>query len=127
MWPLTALTFVVTRPVVVPVAVVASGLTYGSYKISKRVGASLFRTDTADAGFTNYAIGALSGLGTLSLRNLLSPAITQQSKSVFRDLSLSSMRAGKRIVGHHARSLALSGIVAGLAAAYTLPPLQPCE
>ena len=71
MWPLTALTFVVNRPVVVPVAVVASGLTYGSYKISKRVGASLFRTDTADAGFTNYAIGALSGLGTLTAQPAL--------------------------------------------------------
>jgi len=122
MWALGVLKSVVTRPVIVPLAVGASGLTYGSFKLSKKAGAVLFDTDpTSSAGnITSYAIGTLTGVGALSIRNMLNPH-KETAQQLWRSLSVASLQSVRRVATYHVASLAISGVAAGLGAAYTLP------
>lgn len=118
---LGAVKFLVTRPVILPVGLLAGGLYYGSYKISKNVGTSIASTDPEQGGWMSTGIGMLSGVGVMSLRWILMPSKAEQAQ-MWQELTVSTLRRGQRLIVYNAGTLALSGIATGLAAAYSLPP-----
>ncbi len=113
--------FIITRPIIVPLAVFSGGLVYGAYDLSKITGRALFRRDAAGEGWGSRAVGWVCGTGTLSTMMFLSPYKNNQ-KLLWQDVSFHSLKAaGMGILKFNMAALFMSGIVGGLSAAYSLP------
>ncbi len=116
---LSIISFVVTRPIIIPVVVFSGGLVYGSYDISKRSGCFLFRRKTTQNTFTSYGIGTFTGIGVVSVRNFLSP-YKKETEVMMKELSFQSLRTAQKLVQYHISTIAIAGVVAGLSAAYSI-------
>lgn len=112
--------FLVTRPIIIPLAVLSSGLVYGTYDLSKLFGRTLFRKDATEEGWISRSVGWVSGTGTLSTMMMMSPHKKAQ-KEMWKEISVRSMRTAGSLLKFNAGALFMSGVVGGLCAAYSLP------
>ncbi len=113
-----ALKFVVTRPIVIPVATVGVGLSYGCFDLTKSTTRAILGRKSTRGTMLSYCSSVVIYGGTIVLRNLTSPheftvmELVKQNR--FRELMVNSRALGL----YYASSLAAAGVFSGAAYAY---------
>lgn len=110
--------FIVTRPVILPVATVGAGLSYGSFDISKGTTRALLGRKASQGTLLSYSCSVVVFGGTVFLRNLTSPHDFTVIELVKQNKMKELMANSRSLILRTGSTFAMAGVLSGAAYAY---------